>query len=89
VNRIQQFRNIPSRLRGSALESLLDHKQISRAEHHAESAAIFHFPSEKGGFRNGTWSFISIRDHVNFYISRDLYQRPPLARFPEEGAFGC
>jgi hypothetical protein len=89
VNRIQQFRNIPSRSPGSAVESLLDHKQISRAEHHAESGAIFHFPSEKGDFRNGTWSFISIRDQVNFHISRDLYQRPPLARFPGEGAFRC
>jgi hypothetical protein len=89
VNRIQQFRNIPSRLLGSAVESLLDHKQISRAEDHAETAAIFHFPSEKGDFRNDKWSFISIRDLVNFDIFRDLYQRPPLARFPEEGAFGC
>jgi hypothetical protein len=89
VNRIQQFRNIPSRLRGSALELLLGHRQTSRAEHQVESVAIFHFPSEKGEFRNGTWSFISIRDRVNFYIFRDLYQRSPLARFPEEGAFGC
>jgi len=89
VNRIQQFRNIPSRLRGSALESLLDPKRISRAEHHAESAAIFHFPSEKGDFRDETWSFISVRDQFNFDIFRDLYQRPPLARFPEEGAFRC
>jgi hypothetical protein len=89
VNRIQQFRNIPSRLPGSAVEWLLDHKKISRAEHHAESAAIFHFPSEKGDFRNGTWSFISVRDQVNFYIFRDPYQRSPLAGFPEEGAFGC
>jgi hypothetical protein len=89
VNRIQQFRNIPSRLPGSALESLLDHKQISRAEHHTESAAFFHFPSEKGDFCTGTSSFISIRDQVNFPIFRDPYQRSPLARFPEEGAFGC
>jgi hypothetical protein len=89
VNRIQQFRNIPSRFPGSAVKWLLDHNQRSRGEHRAESAAIFHFPSEKGDFRNGTWSFISIRDQVNFHISRDLYQRPPLARFPGEGAFGC
>jgi hypothetical protein len=89
VNRIQQFRNIPSCPRGSALELLLDHKQISRAAHQAESVAIFDFPSEKGDFRNGKWSFISIRDRVNFYIFRDLYRRPPLARFLEEGALGC
>jgi hypothetical protein len=89
VNRIQQFRNIPSRFPGSALDSSLDRKKTSRAEHHAEDPAIFHFPSEKGDFRNGTWSFISIRDHVNFDIFRDLYQCPPPARFPEEGAFGC
>jgi hypothetical protein len=89
VNRIQQFRNIPDRFPGSALEPLLDHKNMSRAEHHAEGAAIFHFPSEKGDFCTGTSSFISIRDQVNFRICRDLYQRSPLARFPEEGAFGC
>jgi hypothetical protein len=89
VNRIQQFRNIPGRFPGSALEPLLDLKNISRAEHHTESAAFFHFPSEKGDFCTGTSSFISIRDPVNFYIFRDLNQRSPLARFPEEGAFGC
>jgi hypothetical protein len=89
VNRIQQFRNIPSRSPGSAVECLLEHKHISRGEHQAESGAIFHLPSEKGDFCNGMWSLISIRDKVNFHISRDLYQRPPLARFPGEGAFGC
>jgi hypothetical protein len=89
VNRIQQFRNIPSRFSGSALESLLDPKRISRAEHRAGGPAIFHLPSEKGDFRNDKLSFISIRDQVNFDIFRDLYQRSPLTRFPEEGAFGC
>jgi len=89
VNRIQQFRNISGCFSGSALESLLDPKKTSRAEHRAGGPAIFHFPSEKGDFGNDTWSFISIRDQVNFDIFRDVYQRPPLARFPEEGAFGC
>jgi len=81
VNRIQQFRNIPSRFPGSAVESLPDHRKPSRAEHRAGGLAIFHFPSEKGD--------ISVRDQFNFDIFRDLYQRPPLARFPEEGAFRC
>jgi hypothetical protein len=89
VNRIQQFRNIPSRFPGSAVESLPDHRKPSRAEHRAGGLAIFHFPSEKGDFRDETWSFISVRDQFNFDIFRDLYQRPPLARFPEEGAFRC
>jgi hypothetical protein len=89
VNKIEQFRNIPSRFSGSPLVSLLDRKKTSRAEHRAGGPAIFHFPSEKGDFCNDTWSFISIRDQVNFDILRDLYQRPPLAYFPEEGAFRC
>jgi hypothetical protein len=89
VNRIHQFRNNPSRLPGSALGSFSDHKKISRADHRAEVPAIFHFPSEKGAFRNRTWSFISIRDQVNFHIFRGLYQRSPPGRSPEEGAFGC
>jgi len=89
VNRIQQFRNIPSRSPGSALESPLDHRKNSRAELHAEAAVIFHFPSGKGDFHNRAWSFFSIRDQVNFHIFRDLYQRSSLDRPPEEGALGC
>jgi len=89
VNRIKQFRNIPNCSPGSALESLRERKRISRAEHHAGGSAIFHFPSEKGDFRNGTWSFFALPKQGNFHIFRDLYQRSPQGRFPEERAFGC
>jgi len=89
VNRIQQFRNIPRRSSGSALESLRERKRISRAEHHAGGSAIFHFPSEKGDFCNGTWSFFALRDQNNFHIFRGLYQRSPRDRYPEEGVLGC
>jgi hypothetical protein len=89
VNRIQQFRNIPGRFSGSALKSLPERKTISRAEHYAEASAIFHFPSEKGDFCNGTWSFFALPKQSNFHIFRDLYQRSPQGRFPEERAFGC
>jgi hypothetical protein len=86
---MQQFRNISRRSSGSALESLPDHKKISRAGHHPGDAAIFHFPSEKGDFCNGTWSFFPLRDQNNFHTFRDLYQRSPQDRYSEEGAFGC
>jgi hypothetical protein len=89
VNRIQQFRNIPSRCPGSALEPLLDHKRKSRTEHHARDAAIFRFPSGKGDFWPTTVPFLHRHDQNNFHIFRDLYQRSSLGRFPEEGAFGC
>jgi len=89
VNRIQPFRNIRNRFPGVSLESPPDYEVTLRGRPCATAAVIFHFPSEKCDFRNDKWSFISIRDLVNFDIFRDLYQRPPLARFPEEGAFGC
>jgi hypothetical protein len=89
VNRTPQFRNIPSRFSGDALASLPGRKRISRAEHYAEGSAIFHFPSEKGDFCNGTWSFFALHDQNNFHIFRDLYQCSPQGRFPEERAFGC
>jgi len=89
VNRIQQFRNIPSRFSGSALKSLPERKRISRAEHYAEASAIFHFPSKKGDFCDGTRSFFALRDQNNFHIFRDLYQRSPQNRYSEEGTFGC
>jgi hypothetical protein len=89
VNRTPQFRNIPSRFSGGALESLPERKRISRAEHYAGGSAIFHFPSEKGDFCNGTWSFFALPKQSNFHIFRDLYQRSPQGRFPEERAFGC
>jgi hypothetical protein len=89
VNRTPQFRNIPSRFSGSALESLPERKRISRAEHYAGGSAIFHFPSEKGDFCNGTWSFFALPKQSNFHIFRNLYQRSPQGRFPEERAFGC
>jgi hypothetical protein len=89
VNRTPQFRNIPSRFSGGALESLPERKRISRAEDYAGGSAIFHFPSEKGDFCNGTWSFFALHDQNNFHIFRDLYQRSPQGHFPEERAFGC
>jgi len=89
VNRTPQFRNIPSRFSGSALESLRERKRISTAQHQAGGSAIFHFPSEKGDFCSGTWSFFGLPKQNNFHIFRDLYQRSPQGRFPEEGAFGC
>jgi hypothetical protein len=89
VNRIQQFRNIPSRFSGSALKSLPERKRISRAEHYAGGSAIFHFPSEKGDFCNGTWPFFALHDQNNFHIFRDLYQRSPLDHRSGDGAIGC
>jgi hypothetical protein len=86
---MQQFRNIPSRLSGSARKSLPERKRISRVEHYAGASAIFHFPSEKGDFCNETWSFFALHDQNNFHIFRDLYQRSPQGRLPEERTFGC
>jgi hypothetical protein len=86
---MQQFRNIPSRLSGSARKSLPERKRISRAEHYAGGSAIFHFPSEKGDLCNGTWSFFALHDQNNFHIFRDLYQRSLQDRYSEEGTFGC
>jgi hypothetical protein len=86
---MQQFRNIPNRLSGSARKSLPERRRLSGAEHYAEGSAIFHFPSKKADFCNVTWSCFAFRDQVNFDIFRDLYQRSPPGRFPEEGAFGC
>jgi hypothetical protein len=89
VNRTPQFRNIPGRFSGSALESLRERKRISTAEHQAGGSAIFHFPSEKGDFCNGTWSFFALPKQSNFHIFRDLYQRSPLDHHSGDGAFGC
>jgi hypothetical protein len=89
VNRIQQFRNIPRRSSGSALELPPDHKKISRSGHHAGDVAIFHFRSGKGDFCDGTRSFFALRDQNNFHIFGDLYQRSPQDRYSEEGTFGC
>jgi hypothetical protein len=89
VNKTPQFRNIPSRFSGGALESLPERKRISRAEHYAGGSAIFHFPSEKGGFCNGTWSFFALHNQNNFHIFRDLYQRSPRDHHSGDGVFGC
>jgi hypothetical protein len=89
VNRTKQFRNIPRRSFGSALDSLPDDKKISRAGHHAGDVATFHFPSEKGDFCKVSWSFFALRDQNNFHIFRDLYQRSLQDRYSEEGTFGC
>jgi len=86
---MQQFRNIPSRLSGSARKSLPERKRISRAGHYAGGSAIFHFPSEKGDFCKVSWSFFALRDQNNFHIFRDLYQRSLQDRYSEEGTFGC
>jgi len=86
---MQQFRNIPSRLSGSALKSLPERKRLSGAGHYAEGSAIFHFPSEKSDFCNVMRSFFTFRDQTNFHIFRDLYQRSPLDHQSGEGAFGC
>jgi hypothetical protein len=86
---MQQFRNIPSRLSGNAREPLPERKRISRAEHYAGGSVIFHFPSEKGDFCNGTWSFFGLPKQRNFHIFRDLYQRSPQDHHSGDGAFGC
>jgi hypothetical protein len=86
---MQQFRNIPSRLSGSARKSLPERKRISGAEHYAGGSEIFHFPSEKADFSNVTWSFFDLPKQSNFHIFRDLYQRSPLDHHSGEGAFGC
>jgi hypothetical protein len=89
VNRTQQICNIPSRFSGSARKSLPERKRISRERNSVEGSAIFHFPSEKGGFCNVTWPFFALRDQNNFHTFRDLYQRSPQDRYSEEGALGC
>jgi hypothetical protein len=89
VNRIQQFRNIPSRFSGSALTSLPERQRISREEHYAEGSVIYHFPSGKGDFCQVACSFFAFADENNFHIFRDLYQRSPLDYHSGEAAFGC
>jgi hypothetical protein len=89
VNRIKQFRNIPSRLSGGARKSLPERKRILREMHYAENSPIFHFPSGKGDFCKVTWLFFAFRDQTNFHIFRDLYQRSPQDHQSGEAAFGC
>ncbi|PYK97173.1 MAG: hypothetical protein DME32_16360 [Verrucomicrobia bacterium] len=89
MNRIKQFRNIPSRASGSVLEAPPDNKVTLRAQLCASTEVIRHFASEKCDFWPITLPFFHRRDQNNFHILGDLYQRSPLARFSEEGAFSC
>jgi hypothetical protein len=89
VNRIQQYRNIASRVFGCALDLLPHHGSSFAGGAPMAGSSILHFPSENSRFCHDSRVFSSTLEQNNFHTFCHFYYRFPRCGFAGRGIFGC